>query len=500
MRLRRLTALLVPALLLVSTVQMARGEDAAAPAEPQYLMFQIFTAGPGFTTESGKQVISKLPPSGFLDGEARQIVEAIGVHGDGRHRLGVVVGPLALDYTDAQLRTLVERTFALAAKYNIAVGLHIDDSKFWMNRRDLWGNPANVEWLDWKGTPNTGQYLNWGQPWKAAPQACFNSPQMLKEARRVAGDVIGPAIAEQLQKLRATGQEALFAGVIVGWETAIGRDFQTHQDLGYCALTNLGFSEKSPPPDPDSALELVIRSWIGTWARSLAGAGVPRDRIYSHIAFISRQQFQKQGSAGRTYSQTVLHTPPTVAFGEDYRPGFSTYVDAATLGDIYAALEAHGNPPCAFAEGANIDIQPGYARVPRQSMETYLAHRFNHGATITNLFGWDIGDHDNPFRRAAESGEAIAAYRKFLSGVRLEEGASPQATPGDMSALERRVRALPERLAKFHEAGGDVVRIQPDVKELDGYVKEGRLDEIRKELDFIEAAIDAKLGPELDPP
>jgi hypothetical protein len=68
-----------------------------------------------------------------------------------------MIGPLALDYTDSQLRTLIQRTFEVASKYHIAVGLHIDDSKFWMNRSDLWNNPSNVEWLDWSGTPNTGQ-------------------------------------------------------------------------------------------------------------------------------------------------------------------------------------------------------------------------------------------------------------------------------------------------------------------------------------------------------
>ena len=54
-----------------------------------------------------------------------------------------------------------------------------------------------------------------------------------------------PAIAEDLANLRLTGDEALCAGVIVGWETAIGRDVDTGRDLGYCALTNLGFTANS---------------------------------------------------------------------------------------------------------------------------------------------------------------------------------------------------------------------------------------------------------------
>ncbi len=226
MLLARIIGFPAAVLLAMSITHDGHSQGVNTAAEPQYLMFQIFTAGPGFTTEAGKHEISRLPDPTFLDDETTKILALVGERGDDLHRLGIVVGPLALDHTDAQLRTLIERTFAIASKYKIAVGFHIDNSKFWVNRRDLWSNPANVEWLDWRGTPNTGLYLNWGQTWRLAPQACLNSPAMLNEARRLSGEVIGPAIAEQVAKLRKTGNEALFAGVIVGWETSIGRDFK----------------------------------------------------------------------------------------------------------------------------------------------------------------------------------------------------------------------------------------------------------------------------------
>lgn len=470
------------------------GTTAGTTAEPQYLLFQIFTASPAFTTEPGKQAISKLPEPDFLDRESRAIRDAVGERGDDLHRLGVMVGPLALDYTDAQLRALIERSFAIASKYKIAVGLHIDDSKFWMNRRDLWSNPANVEWLDWKGTPNTGQYLNWGEVWRLAPQACFNSPAMLDEARRVAGKVIGPAIAEHVAKLRAKGEEALFAGVIVGWETAIGRDFETRRDLGYCALTNLGFSEKNPPADPDRALETVVQGWIETWSKSLADAGVPRDRIYSHIAFSSQKQFvEAQGSDGRSYSQVVMHTPPAVAFGMTYRPGFTTYPDAGILGDIYAARDAHGHPPWASSEGTNVNIHAVPPGIPQEGMEDYLARMFNHGATMANVFGWDVGGKENLFRRATEADESMAAYRKFLRGARLDEKPLAQSYRVGPSALQRRLRALPDRIESYRRAGGDPRLIQPQIKRLEEAVQDGRFDAMQQELDLIEAAIDLKL-------
>ncbi len=494
MRLARFIGFLAFVLLSISNTHGGHSQGVNRPAEPQYLMFQLFTAGPGFSTEAGKRAISKLPEPAFLDAESKKILDFMGERGDDLHRLGIMVGPLALDYTDAQLRTLIERTFAIASKHKIAVGLHIDDSKFWMNRRDLWSDPANVEWLDWKRTPNTGQYLNWGEVWRLAPQACFNSPAILKEARRLAGEVIGAAIAEQVAKLRQTGDEALFAGVIVGWETAIGRDFESRRDLGYCALTNLGFSEHAPPRDPDHELESVVQNWIGTWSKSLAGAGVPSGKIYSHITFTAQKQFDAaRGSDRRSYSRSVMYTPPAVAFGETHRPGFSTYPDADILGDIYTGLGAHGNPPWASAEGTNVDIQ-GPPRIPDEGMQDYLARMFNHGATMTNVFGWGIGDKQNVFRRATEGDEALAAYRKFLRGARLDETPLAQSYRGGRSILQSLMRALPARIESYLNAGGDPRVIQPRVKRLEENMKDGRLDAMKQELDVIEATIDAKLG------
>lgn len=490
----------------LSVIPAGHCQNGSGAAETQYLMFQLFTAGPGFTTQPGQQVISRLPDPDFLDGEAQKILDTIGTRGDDRHRLGVVVGPLALDYTDAQLQTLIEWTFAIASKHKIAVGLHIDDSKFWLNRRDLWSDPANVEWLDWKGTPNTGQYLNWGRPWRLAPQACFNSPAMLNEAKRLSGAVIGPAIAAGIEKLRESGDEALFAGVIAGWETAIGLDYETHRHLGYCALTNLGFSESSPPPDPDRELEAVVQNWIGAWSGSLAGAGVPHDKIYCHIAFKPRNQSSKMlGQGGMSYSRSVLYTPPSVAINRAYRPGYSTYPNAGILTDIYAALGAHGVPPWASAEGTNVDIQSAPPVIPDTGMEDYLARMFNHGAVLTTVFGWGIGSKDNLFRRATESGEAIAAYRKFLHGVHLEEkplaasyrddrqdlGKASGFAGFDVAVLQQQMRALPQKIETFHQRHSDMREVKQRVESIQRLIGAGELKKAFDELQLLNPVLES---------
>lgn len=177
-------------------------------------------------------------------GEARTILDAIDQRGGALHRLGVTVGPLALDYTDAQLRILIER-------------------------------------------------------------ACLNNPAMVRQARRIARRVIGPAIAEQVANLRQTGDEGLFAGVIVGWETAIGQDYASRRDLGYCALRNLGYSERSPPGQPDRALETVVRNWIGTWSKALVDSGISSDWICSYITFDSRKRFNEaRNPDGRSFKSS----------------------------------------------------------------------------------------------------------------------------------------------------------------------------------------------------
>ena len=47
---------------------------------------------------------------------------------------------------------------------------------------------------------------------------------------------------------------------------------------------------------------------------------------------------------------------------------------------------------------------------------------------MVNIFGWGVGDTDNPFLKVAENDQAISAYRKFLRGEKLEEAPIPVPT------------------------------------------------------------------------
>ena len=57
--------------------------------------------------------------------------------------------------------------------------------------------------------------------------------------------------AHGVPHIEAASQDDLFLGVMAGWETQIGRDFDTGKHLGYRALTNAGYSATRPPADAE---------------------------------------------------------------------------------------------------------------------------------------------------------------------------------------------------------------------------------------------------------
>lgn len=454
----------------------------------QYLAFQMFTGSPDTRMpigDTGRNPLSEPPDKDEMSRFVQRLITEIGTTGDAETKLAFVIGPLAFDHTDSQLQQMIEDAFEIALEQDIAVGFHIDDSMFWARRSDLWQDPANVEWLDWEGMPNTGRRLDWGvEPTSIFPQMCINSPDIQEEVTRLASNVIGNAVSNGIAALEAHGKAELFAGVIVGWETQIGRDFETNQYLGYCALTNLGFSRQQPPQDMDRERELIVQAFIDLWAVGIAEGGVDPAKIYSHTAVVSTQTYETMEERSQlTYSQVNQFAPPSVAFGGHYNPGFSTYPQAGLMEQLYDELAQHGAPVWASAEGAN--LSPG-SLTSGGSMETYLALMFNHGAGLVNIFGWGIGSETtaNPFRTAAEADESLVAYRKFLGGETLIEGDYIS------SDLPARIELMQSELPLWIEQNPNRrSEIEPLLQQLQQYLEENRFDEASTIVDQILAII-----------
>jgi hypothetical protein len=257
-----------------------------------------------------------------------------------------VLGHLSFDHGDTEVSKFIELGFELALETDVAVGFHIDDSMFWARRNDLLSDPQNVEAMDWDGTPSTGRRLDWGkEPSAAPPQMCFNSKAIQQEVGKRAA-LIGKAIQAGVNRLQQIKRPELFAGVIAGSETQIGKDLKTGKYLGYRALLNRGFTREHPPKDMDRELENVTQEWIELWTAGLADAGVSPQKIYSHSRFLSRRAFYgddkdityMKPKGGVTYSQHNTFTPPSVAFGKHHRPGFSIYPQPGLFDDIYEQL------------------------------------------------------------------------------------------------------------------------------------------------------------------
>jgi len=428
--------------------------------EPKYLLFQIFTYdGSGI-----------FPPSGQLESTVDSIVSRIGASGDQQHKLGFCAGPLTFNHSDEQIVQLIDQSFQIARKRNVAVAFHIDDQMFWDKRLDLLSNKENVEWSDWKGKPNTARRLDWSaNPSKAPPQMCLNSAS-IQAAIRTRAKLIGREIGKHLNQLKSEGKDELFAGVIAGWETMIGKEFGSGKCLGYHALKNRGYSENNPGLHQPQELAQVIRDHIELWAGQLEAQGIPGNRIYCHIAF-TPQGFERPDL---TYEQGVGFATPDVAFDKNYRPGFSTYPDGDSLLQIHSIVKTHGNVGWISAEGTNV-VPNGMPGEP--TMESYLAKMFNHGAVMVNIFSWGIGGererNRNMFRRATESDEAISAYRKFLTGKPLKE-APPDANAFSPQFLRQKLDTIQRELPLYVGRTGRRDLAESYMRKLDGLIKSNK--------------------------
>lgn len=461
-----------------NTVNLQASEENSVSV--QYLGFQIFTRA------SVSPALEKnIPPSPGVENAVGDIIRKIGTTGGKNRKLGFVPGPISFDDTDERVRLLIRDSFAVAQKKNIAVGFHLDDSMFW-GRLSFLQRPENIEWLDWNKTPNTGRRLDWSAtPTKIMPQLCLNSFAVREEVRKRAA-IIGDEVKRGLEDLKKAGKADLFLGVIAGWETQIGRDFETGKFLGYCALTNKGFTSRKPPPDIDEARAEVVKEFIDFWAKALADAGVPGEKIFSHVAFFPKNAYdfvkadQPEKMTG-SYLETTNFSPPRTAFGSHHYPGFSTYPAPGHLEQILAERAKKRNPPWASVEGTAIDPGEAEKGTAGDSMEMYLGNLFNHGAVVVNIFGWGVGDASNPFRKVAENKEAILAYQKFLKGEKLKEGVKP-ALPSPQFVFKK--RKLQEKLPLYLKTNGPG-KVSSLYESLDKNIKSENYAEAEKIIDKI---------------
>ena len=460
--LKQYAAWLALAGLIIKFGGSAYGEDQPL----RYLAFQFFTPSGGAQSPFFYVQLKDLLTV------TSKLKDTIGVTGTDNRHLGFILGPLSFDNTDEEIRELIASGFDTALKTGVAVGFHIDDSMFWGRLKEL-NTPENIEWLDWGGAPSGGRGVKWDPPNKTRilPPLCLNSRGVL-HAVRVRAALIGNEIAKGIMKLREAGEQELFIGVIAGWETQIGRDFDTWKTVGFCALTNAGYSKENPPAHIDAARSQIVGAFIDLWAQALTEAGVPHGKVYSHVPLDSKEMASS-------------------AFCGFCVPGASTYPFPGFVDMWRKVLADHGNPRWASSEGTAMDPREARHGGRGIGMEGYLGSLFNHGAVLVNIFGWRLGDESNPFRKIAEGPDALAAYRKFLGGEKLGEAQVPDllsTLPTNLRIKIQKVEATLPGWLRNH----DSAQIQGNVDILGQAVEDQRYNDAERAIDAILEKIDQK--------
>ncbi len=188
------------------------------------------------------------------------------------------------------------------------------------------------------------------------------------------------------------------------------------------------------------------------------------------------------------YSQHNHFAPPSVAFGNHHRPGFSTYPQPGLFDDIYEQLAKHKQVGWASCEGTNMQLGSG----PGQSgmnMETYLAKMFNHGGTLVNIFSWGIGGEANKnmdFRVVTEGEEALRAYRKFLKGDPLIEAKTEALTL--MERLPPKIHRIQKELPAWMQKAGNrekAAEAAALMQKLEEHLKAKNFEEVEKTADSL---------------
>ena len=384
-----------------------------------------------------------------LDERAADLITRVGATGDGKKRqlaFAIIIPPWILSGApqgQERIERVIEQAFAVAKKRNIGVYFSIETHYEWITRPDLWNffdpkgagynpdNKKNVEWIDWDGTPflasdgKSYRYVDWGTPEKLAPHMCYNSPVIESEIARFTTNMIGPAVKKGIDSLHAEGKDDLFAGLTVGSEPSLDNYAALKKDsplmalrmfvekdgaplvtLGYCALTNAGYSKANPPKNFPEALAKINHDFIALWAKNFADSGIPKDRMYTHVA----------AGADEVGSPVLEFTnaPISVAFNDYTRPGWTTYPIGPLQENfdvLYKQLADHKVSHWGGTESSPSGM--GSAKLPPYQ---YLKQHYDHGATVVVMNIGASGGLASSLNQAVWGKNAVAAYQRFLEG------------------------------------------------------------------------------------
>jgi len=222
---------------------------------------------------------------------------------------------------DALLASL-RRVLQLAEETGTPVLIQIEGENWWDARPDLWNwwdptlpgfdhaNRENVEWSGW--SPEQAlkiAWRNWGKQWRVRPPPNLMSRRYREACHEQMGLLI-PVVIDWWQAL-PKGKTDLFVGLKVGWESSVGVNawyYPNGNDLlnqpasddptsglkadelpargvaqiGYAAVKTAGIRDSGIITEAD--LVEVVRRHLADLCREAARLGMPRDKLFTHVA------------------------------------------------------------------------------------------------------------------------------------------------------------------------------------------------------------------------
>jgi hypothetical protein len=219
---------------------------------------------------------------------------------------------------EAELRAFLAR----CAQHDLPVLVALEGEYWWEGRPDLWNwwdektagydpvNRENVEWCSWDSADALKiAWLNWGRQIRVLPPPNLMSPRY-RAACRAEMRALVPVVLDWWRALPPAKQN-LFVGLKVGWESSIGVNkfyypngnallTQPAADdprtgiradeipargvvqIGYAAVKTAGLRDRGDITEGD--LVEVVRRHLRDLSGQAAELGVPRDRLFTHVA------------------------------------------------------------------------------------------------------------------------------------------------------------------------------------------------------------------------
>jgi len=299
-----------------------------------------------------------------------------------------------------------------------------------------WKNdPTITEWTDWDGTPCAGRDIEWADGNPQNPPPNFASPAY----RAILGarlDAVFATIAARVRTWEQAGDGWRFAGVAVGWESGYYTDFSGPTPLrtGFAALTSLGTTDADVAAaaaargvsyweEFDARMHAVVHDYVAWMCERAAGAGIPRERIYTHFTGVPDDWSPPDPAArdGRLVPFSLAGNPWA-------RPGHTATTEWIDLERLATEAPARGTPDWGAPEW-----EATSQRTSRTAMLRYLSRMYGHGAAVTNNWGGWWGPF-NPYRLRGTPG--VAGMQDWLAGadrpgVGVRVGASALLGPID---------------------------------------------------------------------